>query len=196
MTDIPEKTPCGRVPGAPLEARHEKVAHALVCGKSNRDAGLEAGYKDGPGLPGNISRLRRTPEMQERIAELAEIAAEDASIEDRWILEDLKLFRQANLAWFWKRDNRGRLVLRNGKPQIDFSRATEEQLRTLSSFVVEKGGKVKIEVHKPMDAIDKLARHRGMFKERLDIKHGLTDSLTQVLQEIDGRTRGLPSQGA
>jgi hypothetical protein len=51
-------------------------------------------------------------------------------------------------------------VLRRGKPVIDFSRATEEQLRTLSSLTMEKG-KVKLECHKPMEAIDRLARiHR------------------------------------
>jgi len=51
-----------------------------------REAGLAAGYKDGPGLKGNISRLCAIPYMQERIAELAAIAAEKAGIEEAWIL--------------------------------------------------------------------------------------------------------------
>lgn len=168
MSEQVERTPCGRVPGSPLDARHEKVCHALIRGATNREAGLEGGYKDGPGLAGNISRLRRTPEMQERLEELAEIAAEDARIEDRWILEDLKLFRRATPAWFWKRDARGRLVLRRGKPQIDFSRVSEEQLRCLAEFSVEKG-RVKLKVHDPLVALDKLARHRGLYKERLEL---------------------------
>jgi hypothetical protein len=167
MDEQSERTPCGRIPGAPLEAAYEKIAHAIVRGASNRDAGLEADYKDGPGLAGNISRLRRNhPEIRERIAELAVIAAEDAAIEDRWILEDLKLFRMATPAWFWKRDIRGRLVLRKGKPQIDFSRASEAQLRCLSEFTVEKGGRVKIKVHDPMVAIDKLARHKQLWSDK------------------------------
>jgi hypothetical protein len=192
MTETPELTPCGRVPGAPLPGKHEIVAHALVRGMKNYEAGIEAGYKDGPGLAGNISRLRRTLEMQERMAEIAAIADEDAQIEDRWILEDLKLFRRASIAHFWKRDFRGKLVLRRGKPVIDFSHATEEQLRTLSSFTVDKG-KIKIDIHKPMEAIDKLARHRGLYKDRIDLNHDLSDPLTQILQEINGRTRGLPT---
>ncbi len=173
MDEQSERTPSGRLAGAPLEATYEKVAHALVRGASNHAAGLEAGYKDGPGLAGNISRLRRNhPEIRERIAELAAIAAEDAAIEDRWILEDLKLFRMATPAWFWKRDARGRLVLRKGKPQIDFSRASEAQLRCLSEFTVERGGRVKIKVHDPMVAIDKLARHKQLWAD----KFALTNS--------------------
>jgi len=165
MTDDSDQLPLRRPPGALLSPRHETVAHALIRGASNRAAGLQAGYKDGPGLAGNISRLRRTAAMQARLAELAAVADEDATVHDRWILEDLKLFRSATPAWYWKRDARGRLVLRNGKPQIDFSKATEEQLRCLSEFTVERGGRVKIKVHDPMTAIDRLARHRGLYKD-------------------------------
>ena len=157
-------TPCGRVPGTPLPIKHEIVANALVGGATNHQAGIEAGYKSGPGLSGNISRLRRTPELRERMAELVAIAEEDARIENRWLVQDLHLFRKASLAHFWKRDVHGKLVLRRGKPVIDLSHATEEQVRTLSSLTVDRG-KVKLEVHKPMEAIDKLARHRGLYDD-------------------------------
>ncbi|MEA3152218.1 MAG: hypothetical protein QOD56_3157 [Gammaproteobacteria bacterium] len=159
-------TPCGRKPGTPLDIRHEIVAQALVRGKTNYEAGMEANYKIGPGLAGNISRLRRTPEMQERMAEIIAIAEEDARIENRWLIADLHLFRKASLANFWKRDRHGKLVLRRGKPVIDFSRATEEELRTLASFTTAKG-RVKLEVRDPMQAIDRLARHRGLYHDAL-----------------------------
>jgi hypothetical protein len=168
-------TPCGRVPGTLLTMKHEIVAQALVRGMTNYEAGIEANYRRGPGLAGNISRLRRTPEMQERMAEIAAIADEDARIENRWLVQDLHLFRKASIAHFWKRDARGKLVLRNGKPVIDLSHATEEQLRTLSSLTVAKG-KVKLEIHKPMEAIDKLARHRGLYddeKVALTVNQGI-----------------------
>jgi hypothetical protein len=156
-------TPCGRVPGTLLTMKHEIVAQALVRGKTNYEAGVEANYKRGPGLAGNISRLRRTPELQERMAEIAAIADEDARIENRWLVQDLNLFRKANLAHFWKRDVHGKLVLRRGKPVIDLSHATEEQLRTLASFTTTARGGVKLEVRDPMQAIDRLARHRGLY---------------------------------
>jgi hypothetical protein len=186
MSNQAELTPCGRVPGSSLPSRHEKVAHALIRGASNRQAGLEGEFKDGPGLPGNISRLRRTPEMQERLAELAQIAAEDATIEDRWLLEDLKLFRKATPAWFWKRDARGKLVLRRGKPTIDFSHATEEQLRCLSEFTQERG-RVKIRVHDPMVAIDKLARHRSLYRDKVALTDPNGDPV-KVIHEVCWKT--------
>ena len=49
-------------------------------GKSARDAGLEAGYRDGPGLKGNISRLRQTAIMRERITEIAACSTELAEL--------------------------------------------------------------------------------------------------------------------
>lgn len=169
MSNEPEKTPTGRVPGAPLTPRHEKVAHALIRGATNHAAGVMAGFKDTPYLKGNISRLRQTPEMVERLAELAAIADEDARTEDHQVLADFKLFRQASPAWFWKRDDRGRLILRGGKPQIDFSRATEEQLRCIKEYSVEKGGRVKLTVHDPMNALDRLAKHKGLLKDRVEL---------------------------
>jgi hypothetical protein len=158
-------TPCGRVPGTLLTPKHEIVAQALVRGMTNYEAGAEANYRRGPGLASNISRLRRTPEMQERMAEIAAVAEEDARIENRWLVNDLHLFRRASLAHFWKRDVHGKLVLRGGKPVIDFSHATEEQLRTLASVTTEKG-RVKLEVRDPMQAIDKLAKHRGLYDDK------------------------------
>ena len=189
-------TPCGRVPGTLLTMKHEIVAQALVRGMTNYEAGIEANYRRGPGLAGNISRLRRTPEMQERMAEIAAIADEDARIENRWLVQDLHLFRKASIAHFWKRDARGKLVLRNGKPVIDLSHATEEQLRTLSSLTVDKG-KVKLEIHKPMEAIDKLARHRGLYDDKkMDLMVNntlmsvdmskLTDEQLTVLEAVFG----------
>ena len=193
---VPELTPCGRVPGTLLPGKHEIVANALVRGMTNYEAGVEANYKRGPGLAGNISRLRHTPEMQERMAEIAAIADEDARIENRWLVQDLHLFRKASLAHFWKRDVHGKLVLRRGKPVIDLSHATEEQLRTLSSLTMDRG-KVKLEVHKPMEAIDKLARHRGLYDDKkMDLMvnnalmsvdlNKLTDEQLNVLEAVFG----------
>ena len=58
MDAITNRTPCGRIPNMPLRnPRHEAVAHALVQGMTCREAGLAAGYRDGPGLKGNKLRV-------------------------------------------------------------------------------------------------------------------------------------------
>ena len=91
MDAVANKTPCGRIANAPLRnPRHEAIAHALVQGMTCREAGLAAGYKDGPGLKGNISRLRQTVVMRERIAEIVARAGELAEVYDAWILSRIR----------------------------------------------------------------------------------------------------------
>jgi hypothetical protein len=160
-------TPCGRVPNSPLRnPRHELVAHAYVQGKTGREAGLAAGYKDGPGLKGNIARLRQTEEMIERIAELAERSAQLAEIYDGWVLSDVKLFAKASLAAFFKRDEAGNIMLRNGLPVLDFSHASEEQYRFLEELSHTKFGP-KLKIRDPVNALDKLMRHRGLMRDKV-----------------------------
>lgn len=169
MDAITQKTPCGRIPNTALRnPRHEALAHAFVQGKTGRDAGLDAGYKDGPGLKGNVARLRtHDAELRERIAELAQHSADLAEIYDGWLLADVKLFAKANLSSFFKRDAEGRLVVvetTRGSlvPVLDFSNATEEQLRVIQKIKHTKFGP-EIEIRDPVNALDKLMRHRGLL---------------------------------
>jgi hypothetical protein len=131
MDVITNQTPCGRISNTPLRnPRHEAVAHALVQGMTCREAGLAAGYKDGPGLTGNISRLRQTAVMRERIAEIAARAAVFAEIHDAWILARIKQLADCSIANFLLFDSQGYLVLDDrGHPIVDLSRVTPEQIR-------------------------------------------------------------------
>jgi hypothetical protein len=65
-----------------------------------KEAGLAAGYKDGPGLKGNILRLRQTAVMPERIAEIAARTGELAEIHDAWILSRIKQLADCSIADF------------------------------------------------------------------------------------------------
>ena len=169
MDAITQKTPCGRIPDTPLaNPRHEALAHAVVQGKKGREAGLIAGYKDGPGLKGNIARLRQTPILCERIAEIAKRSADLAEIYDGWVLSDAALFARGTLASFFRRDEEGRIVLdHNGCPSVDFSKATEDELRTLSELSFDKHGRPKIKIHDPKGYLELLARHRGLLRDKL-----------------------------
>lgn len=170
MDAVTEKTPCGRIPGTPLRNRqHEAVVHATVRGKNARDAGLEAEYADGPGLDGNVTRLLHRPDVRERLAEVAAKSGELAHIYDAWILADLKLFRAGSVAHFWRRDDEGRIALDDeGLPKLDFSNATEEQIRCLSELSYGKHGP-KIKIHDPKGFLEMLGRHRGLWKDTLPL---------------------------
>jgi hypothetical protein len=163
-------TPSGRIPGKPLRnPRHELAAHAYVRGLTGREAGIEAGYKDGPGLKGNMARLRQTARMCERIAEIAVRSAELAEIHDGWILRDVALLTKSSLAAFFKRDETGKIVLDGkGLPALDFTAATEEQYRFLEELSYNKFGP-KIKVRDPSVPLDKLMRHRGLMRDKVAV---------------------------
>jgi hypothetical protein len=162
-----ERTPCGRIPNTPLrKARHEIICHAIVCGKTARVAGIAAGFKDGPSLDGNVTRILHRPEVRERLAEVAASSAELAGIYSAWVLSDIKLGAKANLAHFFRRDTKGNIEFDSrGLPVFDFRSATDEQMRTVSEFSFGKYGP-KLKLHDPKGYLEMLARHLGLFKDQ------------------------------
>ena len=169
MDAVTNRTPCGRIPNTPLRnPRHEAVAHACVQGMTCREAGLAAGYKDGPGLKGNISRLRQTAVMQERIAEIAARAAALAEVHDAWILSRIKQLADCSIANFLLFDAEGKLVLDNrGRPIVDLSNATPEQFRTLAALEHDQTGRFKLKLRDPVRYLKLLARNRGLLRDKI-----------------------------
>lgn len=206
ITAAPELTPCGRVPGAPLKNRkHERVAHGLACGKTSYDAcrwidddGRLTGAIDpnGSSYAPNARRLCQRAEIRERVVEIARMESDAVGVYAGWILADLILFARASAAKFWRRTPEGKLELQNGRPVVDLSHASEEDLRTIAELKVDKFG-ASVKVYDPTQSLEKLGRHLGLWRDKL----ALTDPsgekswnpLAELLNEIDGRTRGLPS---
>jgi hypothetical protein len=181
------QTPCGRIPNRPLRnPRHEAVAHALVQGMTCREAGLAAGYKDGPGLKGNISRLRQTAVVRERIAEIAARAAELAEIQDAWILARIKQLADSSIADFLLFDADGKLVLDAlGHPIVDLSRVTSEQMRTLAVFEYDQSGRLKLKLHDPVRYLKLLARNRGLLRDKIAPTNASGDDPARVFVVSD-----------
>ena len=168
MDAVTNRTPCGRVPNTLLRnPRHEAVAHSCVQGMTCREAGLAAGYKDGPGLKGNISRLRQTAIMRERIAEIAARAGELAEVYDAWIFSRIKTLADSTLANFVRCED-GKLVIdEHGYPIIDFSHATPEQMRTLAVLENDQSGRLKVALRDPVRYLKLLARNRGLLRGKV-----------------------------
>ena len=182
MDAITNRTPCGRVPNTLLRnPRHEAVAHACVQGMTCREAGLAAGYKDGPGLKGNISRLRQTAIMRERIAEIALRAGELAEIQDAWVLARIKQLADSSVANFLLFDADGKLVLDNrGCPIIDLRNATPEQFRTLAVLEYDQRGRLKLKLRDPVRYLELLARNRGLLCGKIAPISGSGDDPARV----------------
>lgn len=202
MEENRQLTPTGRIPGTPLpNIRHELIADATVRGKSCVESGLYAGYRPGPGLKGNVARLRQTPAIRERIAEIAARGAELAEVHAAWVLADAALFARSSLAKFFRRDEAGALVLDGrGQPIIDFSGADHGDLRALKKMKPGKYG-TEYEVHDPLPYLDRLGRYLGLWSgeatavAQAAAAAGASDPLTALLQAVDGVTRGIPNGG-
>ena len=188
MDAIANRTPCGRIPNTPLRnPRHEAVAHAFVQGMSCREAGLAAGYKDGSGLKGNISRLRQTAIMRERIAEIAARAGELAEVYDAWILSRIKTLADSTLANFVRCED-GKLVLdEHGYPIIDFNHATPEQFRTLAVLENDQSGRLKVALRDPVRYLELLARNRGLLRDKVALTEPSAEGPAQVYVVVSDR---------
>ncbi len=182
MDVITNRTSCGRIPNMPLRnARHEAVAHALVQGMTCRDAGLAAGYKDGPGLKGNISRLRHTAVMRERIAEIAARAGELAEMHDAWILSRIRQLADTSIANFLLFDAQGYLVLDDrGHPIVNLSRVTPEQMRTLAVLEYDQSGRLKLKLRDPVRYLRLLARNRGLLRDKIALTEPSAERAARV----------------
>ena len=182
MDAMTNRTPCGRIPNMALcNPRHEAVAHACVQGMTCREAGLAAGYKDGSGLKGNISRLRQTAIMRERIAEIVARAGELAEVYDAWILSRIKTLADSTLANFVRCED-GKLVLdEHGYPIIDFNHATPEQFRTLAVLENDQSGRLKVALRDPISALKLLAKNRGLLRHKLPPINAGGEGPTRVL---------------
>jgi hypothetical protein len=99
-----------------LKAKHETVARALAAGKTQREAYQAAGYKY---KPANAHRLCTNPAIESRVNEIVahryederrarEIAANEAGLDEAWIIKRLKYLTDISL--------QGRPIKNNGVP--------------------------------------------------------------------------------
>lgn len=194
---------------------HERfcqAAHARIWGGEKHVAAYTAAYRDtiykgsnpnDQAIAPDVRRLRNRKEVKARLAELADYAAKMAGIDAGWAMLQLK----ARVADFNLDDY---LTLRGDGFQrfFDISSASREQLGKLSELTIEeeivdagedtmrKVRKIKLKPYDPASIIGLMARMAGWeAPKKIAAEHDVTDRLAQVMSEIDGRTRGLPSGG-
>jgi len=107
------------------------------------------------------SRLLADPRIAARLAEAqAKIAEKHAVTVDRIIAEYTKIaFADAGDFFDWGPD---------GVTVKDKDELTPDQravVSEVSQTVTENGGTIRVKLHSKMDALEKLGRHLGMFKE-------------------------------
>lgn len=111
----------------------------------------------------NARRLCQRPDIRERVAELAAQGAELAGINAGWVLEALSRQARASLGTFMARDEQGNIIRTSrGDPLYDFSRVSDDDLRTLKEIKLTRWGPQSV-LHDPQVALDRLGRYLGLW---------------------------------
>ena len=144
--------------------KHELFAQALARGKSQSDAYAEAGYK--PSEP-NASRLTRNDKVQARVVELTGRGAEKAAIDIGRVLTELGRLGFSDLRRVFDEDGR----LRPVKDWDDDTAAAVASVEVVTKTLPGQDDAEVEYVHKikfwdKNSALEKIAKHLGMFIER------------------------------
>jgi phage terminase small subunit len=133
------------------------------------------------------------PDVQEYIEERMRKMAEKAELNAEWVLKRWARYADAPLTLA-----KYRKVAEDGSLYYDFTGATEDELALITEMAVEmftdgKGDdarevrRMKIGIVDPKAALDSIAKHLGMFKEKIEISGG--DVASAILA---GRERAKP----
>jgi len=156
---------------APLKnIRHERFCLELAKGKSQSEAFEIAGYTPNEG---NAYRLTQKEAVKKRLSELVERMEERASIAVERLAKEYARIGYSDITDVMEFDGR-RLKLRpSAQLGPDVTAAISEVRQTKDGIVIK--------MHNKTAALDALARHKGMFKENIDLK--ITVSLADLVNQ-------------
>ncbi len=163
-----------------LTEKQRKLVVAYLNGKSKHDALLEAGYA----THSSSFRIFNQPEVINEIKRRQHIMSAKAGVTGDWIIHRLMLIADAKLSDLIVEDG-------DGFSQIDMSRMTPALKTALSGFESDKFGdvtKIKIKTSDKLKALEMLARHLGMFNDKLELAGEI--SLEERLQAGRKRSSG------
>lgn len=155
--------------------RHERFAQALAKGMTADEAYADAGYAANRG---NACRLNANESVTKRVTEILTAGAKRAEVTIERVLEELAKVGFANMQDYMR-------VGADGDPYLGFSALTRDQAAALSEVTVEdyKDGRgedardvrrVKFKLHDKLGALEKIGKHLGMFKDKVEISGGMT----------------------
>jgi phage terminase small subunit len=162
--------------------KHEIFAQELATGKHVFDAYKHAGFKRP--RDSNARRLRNTPEIRERVKEIALVFAEEAGVHSGAVQLELARLGFANMCDYVE-------IGDDGLPYVNLRKLTREQAAAISEFSVDTiEGKdkptvtrVKFKLHDKRGALSDLAKILGVVKEPVaDALTGMGEKLDRALQ--------------
>jgi phage terminase small subunit len=160
-----------------LPPRHELFAQGLVQGLTARAAYVQAGYK---ASDASASHLSRNVKVQARVAEMM---AEAGVTIDRIVAELAKIaFSDIRKALDW-----GMAGGSDGQPvQIitpKDSKDVGDDTSAIISEVRQTNQGIRFKFHDKLQALEKLGRHLGMFKN--DAGNTSIEPITVIVKEVE-----------
>ena len=168
-------------------SKHERFAQEVAQGASASLAFVRAGYAKNDG---NAGRLNRNELVRSRIEEILSEGAAKAGVTVERVLNEIALLGFANMADYMRSSP-------DGDPYLDFSALTRDQAAALVEVTVEdfKDGRgsdardvrrVKFKLADKLGALEKLGKHIGMFKDKVELSGGVT-GFTFALDRATGQ---------
>lgn len=137
-------------------------------------AAIRAGYSEGSAYNAGYRNLNN-PEIRAAIAQAQAPHLERLDMDAEEVLRELAKIARSNVLDYMK-------IGAEGEPIVDFSRLDRDKASALSEVTVEdfatgRGAdkrdvrRIKFRLHDKLAALDKLAKHYGLLKERMSLKN-------------------------
>lgn len=139
-------------------ARHELMAQYLAQGKSADDSYTLAGFKQNRH---NAANLGRQEHILTRVSELLGAKATKNEVTVERMAQRLGHISIARLTQF--------VHVRKGKVVIDDTDGLPEEIVDAIAGLRSTKDGVEVKFHDPLMAINLLGKHRGMFKENINL---------------------------
>lgn len=174
--------------------RRVRFAQLVFSGVDQKNAALQAGYKDGPGIESLASRLMKDGVVQRELERLRAQGEKDAIAKKEEAERLLTADMRASFADFLTPDG-----------QLDL-KAVKKLGRVVKAFTVSDKG-VRIELQDRHGAIDRLAKLNGWYKpEKQEVTvtgpqpeqltdEQLAEELKQLTTQLTGGTAGQATRG-
>lgn len=159
----------------------ERYAQGLTSGLEQLQAYKAAGYKGKS--PGSASKLANRSEVAGRVAELLEMAADEAGVSAQDVIEELKRIAFSDMGQYSNWGAHG-VVLRSS---LDLDEDAARCVAEVSQTVSETGGSLKFKLHDKLKALELLGRHLGVFAK--DNEQGPSERAIVIMYPENGRDK-------
>ena len=165
--------------------RREKFAQLFATGMTLENAYEGAGYRRNKK---HAYILRWTPEVAERIEEIQTTAAAKVGVTVERIITELAKIAFANAGDYFQWGPGGVAIV----PSETLTADQRSVIAEVSETKSETGGSIKLKLSDKQAALEKLGRHLGMFKEKVEVSGHL--DLTGTKDALDRKLAGLASK--